>query len=61
MRQSLSKLYTHLTFSTKDRYTFIQQSWENKLYAYMSVNFSGIYIRRLGPAWRRLRLTTKAV
>ena len=41
MGQSLSKLYVHLTFSTKDRYPFIHESWENKLYAYMSGIFKG--------------------
>lgn len=36
MGQSLAKLYLHLTFSTKDRYPFIQKEWETKLYAYIA-------------------------
>lgn len=35
MGQSLAKLYLHLTFSTKDRYPFIQEEWKEKLYAYI--------------------------
>jgi REP element-mobilizing transposase RayT len=36
MGQSLAKLYLHLTFSTKDRYPFIETEWEEKLYAYIA-------------------------
>ncbi len=33
MGQSLSQLYVHLTFSTKDRKPYIKEIWELKLYA----------------------------
>jgi len=36
MGQSLSQLYVHLTFSTKDRKPYIQEIWEFKLYACIS-------------------------
>ena len=36
MGQSLSQLYVHLTFGTKDRYPFIRQSEEEKLHAYLA-------------------------
>jgi REP element-mobilizing transposase RayT len=36
MGQSLSQLYVHLTFSTKDRKPYIQEIWELKLYACFS-------------------------
>ncbi len=39
MGQSLSQLYVHLTFSTKDRRPYIQEIWELKLYACFSTVF----------------------
>jgi len=36
MGQSLSQLYIHLTFGTKNRYPFIKKDWEEKLHSYMS-------------------------
>jgi len=33
MGQSLSQLYVHLTFSTKDRQPFIKEVWEEELHA----------------------------
>ena len=35
MAQSLSQLYVHIVFSTKERYPFIQTDIESELYAYM--------------------------
>ena len=39
MGQSLSQLYVHLTFTTKDRRPYIQEIWEVKLYACFSTVF----------------------
>ncbi|RXQ95624.1 transposase [Ancylomarina salipaludis] len=39
MGQSLSKLYVHLTFSTKDRKPDIKEIWELKLYSCISSVF----------------------
>ncbi|MGZ2370466.1 IS200/IS605 family transposase [Ancylomarina sp. YFZ004] len=39
MGQSISQLYVHLTFSTKDRKPYIQEIWELKLYACFSAVF----------------------
>ena len=36
MGQSLSQLYVHLTFGTKNRYPFISPDWEKGLRAYMA-------------------------
>jgi REP element-mobilizing transposase RayT len=36
MGQSLSQIYIHLTFATKDRYPFISLEWERDLHAYMA-------------------------
>ena len=36
MAQSLSQLYVHIVFSTKERYPFIQTDIESELYAYMA-------------------------
>jgi REP element-mobilizing transposase RayT len=35
MAQSLSKVYVHITFSTKHRYPFIDKNIENELWAYI--------------------------
>ena len=35
MPQSLSKVYVHIVFSTKDHYPFIQSAVENELFAYI--------------------------
>jgi len=35
MAQSLSKVYVHITFSTKKRYPFIDQNIEQELWAYI--------------------------
>ena len=35
MGQSLSQLYVHLTFATKERIPIIQDDWNAKLHAYM--------------------------
>jgi REP element-mobilizing transposase RayT len=35
MSQSLSKVYVHITFSTKNRYPFIDSTIEPELYAYL--------------------------
>lgn len=35
MSQSLTKIYIHLVFSTKDRYPFILNEWKNNLYQYI--------------------------
>jgi REP element-mobilizing transposase RayT len=35
MAQSLSKVYVHITFSTKNRYPFIDKNIENELWAYI--------------------------
>jgi REP element-mobilizing transposase RayT len=35
MAQSLSKIYVHITFSTKNRYPFIDKNIENELWAYI--------------------------
>jgi len=35
MPQSLVKNYLHITYSTKDRYPFIDESIENELYNYL--------------------------
>ena len=35
MAQSLSQIYVHIIFSTKDRYPFIGENIESELYAYM--------------------------
>jgi len=43
MPQSLTQLYVHIIFSTKNRYPFIQKGVEQELYAYM-----GETITRLG-------------
>ncbi len=36
MGQSLSQLYIHLTFGTKERYPFISTDWEAKLLAFIT-------------------------
>jgi len=36
MSQSLSQLYVHLTFGTKNRYPYIMQEWDSRLHAYMA-------------------------
>lgn len=36
MGQSLSQMYIHLTFGTKNRYPFIQAKWESKLHSYIA-------------------------
>lgn len=36
MGQSLSQLYVHLTFGTKNRYPFINMKCENQLHAYIA-------------------------
>ncbi|WP_363320330.1 transposase, partial [Plebeiibacterium marinum] len=36
MGQSLSQLYIHLTFGTKERYPFISSDWEGKLLAFIT-------------------------
>ncbi len=36
MSQSLSQLYVHLTFGTKERYPFISPIWENQLLTYIT-------------------------
>jgi len=36
MGQSLSQLYIHLTFGTKDRFPFIQQEYEEHLHKYIA-------------------------
>lgn len=36
MGQSLSQLYVHLTFGTKDRYPFIKNEFESRLHSYIS-------------------------
>ena len=36
MSQSLSKLYVHLTFGTKNRYPFIKKSVRDSLHAYLA-------------------------
>ena len=36
MGQSLSQLYVHLTFGTKDRYPFIKPNWKLQLHSYMA-------------------------
>lgn len=36
MGQSLSQMYIHLTFGTKNRYPFIKPEWESKLHAYIA-------------------------
>ena len=36
MGQSLSQMYIHLTFGTKNRFPFIQPEWESKLHAYIA-------------------------
>ena len=36
MGQSLSQLYVHLTFGTKERYAFISSDWEGKLLAFIT-------------------------
>ncbi|WP_430814171.1 IS200/IS605 family transposase [Carboxylicivirga sp. RSCT41] len=36
MGQSLSQLYVHLTFGTKERYPFISSDWERKLLAFIA-------------------------
>ncbi|TLX70664.1 IS200/IS605 family transposase [Labilibacter sediminis] len=36
MGQSLSQLYVHLTFGTKERYAFISSDWERKLLAFIT-------------------------
>jgi REP element-mobilizing transposase RayT len=43
MSQSLAQIYVHIVFSTKDRYSFIQQAIEPELFAYM-----GDTIKRIG-------------
>lgn len=35
MSQSLSQLYVHLTFGTKNRYPFIAEEWEARLHSYI--------------------------
>ena len=35
MSQSLSKVYVHITFSTKNRYPFIDEAIEQQLWAYL--------------------------
>ena len=35
MSQSLSKVYVHITFSTKNRYPFIDNEIEQELWAYL--------------------------
>src|ERR1035437_735853 len=39
MGQSLSQLYVHLTFGTKNRFPFIQKECESQLHAYMAGTF----------------------
>jgi len=39
MGQSLSQLYVHLTFSTKDRKPYIKELWEEELHAFMAGRF----------------------
>lgn len=36
MSQSLSQLYVHLTFGTKDRYPFLKKDFRDRLHAYMA-------------------------
>lgn len=36
MGQSLSQLYVHLTFGTKNRFPFIKTDWEERLHGYMA-------------------------
>jgi putative transposase len=36
MGQSLSQLYIHLTFGTKERYPFIKPQWEKEMHAYLA-------------------------
>ena len=36
MGQSLSQLYVHLTFGTKNRFPFIKSDWEERLHAYLA-------------------------
>ena len=36
MGQSLSQMYIHLTFGTKNRYPFIKEQWKNELHRYMA-------------------------
>ena len=36
MGQSLSQLYIHLTFGTKDRYPFIKHDWNSQLHSYIA-------------------------
>lgn len=46
MGQSLSQLYIHLTFGTKERYPFITEHIEPKLHSYMA----GIFKNKESPA-----------
>ncbi|MEA3496819.1 MAG: IS200/IS605 family transposase [Bacteroidota bacterium] len=46
MGQSLSQIYVHLTFGTKNRYPFIKTKWEKELHAYMA----GIFKNYESPA-----------
>ena len=46
MRQSLSQLYVHLTFGTKERYPFISGQIELQLYSYIG----GILKNKESPA-----------
>jgi putative transposase len=36
MGQSLSQLYVHLTFGTKDRFPFIHEGFKNQLHSYLA-------------------------
>ena len=42
MSQSLSSIYVHLTFSTKDRFPFIDNDLRNRLYEYLGGICKGI-------------------
>jgi REP element-mobilizing transposase RayT len=42
MPQSLSKVYVHLTFSTKNRYPFIDDAIKNDLWEYLGGIFRGL-------------------
>jgi putative transposase len=56
MSQSLSQVYVHIVFSTKERHPFIQPDVETELFAYM-----GDAIKRLGGTPHLINGTTDHV